>query len=190
MRKLVYLLIFLPNFVAAAGQEPVLPPEDQIEEPCEAKVDPWYPLLLTPDQADEVLGPYVKFNFSGEGGPGPLIRKALDYLLSNRARSIKQVASNLKIFLRRVKAHTAVDRAVSNWSFLEFVGHDGSYIYIGGQYDEPKVIVLKPNGKTVEIYKGKIEIAKYFPNQVNRWPGIDGYNTLTKEGVVQTVDEN
>lgn len=190
--KLVYLLIFLPIFVASAQPEESAP-KVEVQTPCTDKVEP-YPLSVTAEQAGEILGKYEKLNFFEQtGGPGPQIAKALSYLVKTKHRGIVQAAYNLEIFLNVIKKSAAPDYTNASllggpWSFRKYRGSDGSYVFLGdAEGGHPKGVVLRPHNNLVEIYKGKIDLRKYFGNDTNRWPDESSYNDLFKFGDIQVM---
>lgn len=186
MSFLVYLLVLLTNFGAVAQvsvfnssvlgiaqEDNVLPVSS-----CETLVTEDYPLSPTPEEAEKILGSYRPFDIgTGEGGPGKQIEIAVNYVLKNKQRGIKQVEHNLTTFLKIIRVMAMRDATQSNWRFTKFKGHDGSIVFLGSV---GHALILRPYGAVVELYKAEdLTIV-----DMQAWPTPEAYKRLKKLGDV------
>lgn len=129
---------------------------------------------LTLEQAEEILGHYNPDTANG-GGPGALIRKAIQYLLTHEQNHFEEAANNMEIFLKTVRLLSIMYNP--GWGSTRFAGVDGSVGFSGGQ---GFAVVMSPRG---EIYRGTVMILNSRYSGPFVWNA--DYSHLTKIGTIQ-----
>lgn len=177
MRFLAYLFLSLTIFGAQVWAE------DKLGE-CEKRVAGTTTITglvpaaaLTLEQAEEILGPYNPDTENG-GGPGALVRKAIQHLISHEQYSVPEAIYNLEVFLKAIRYLSSAYIMFWKANRITSVDGAGTVAFVG---DAGHAIAINTEG---EVFRGEIYIDKSrYVTKPFTWNG--DYSKFKKMGQIK-----
>ncbi len=130
---------------------------------------------LTLSEAEAILGNYNPDTENG-GGPGQLVRRAVQYLLTHDQHSVPEATYNLEVLLSAVRYLCSMYVMYWKANRIESIDGAGTVGFVG---DAGHAIVINAKG---EIYRGTIYIDKSRYAKPFAWNG--DYSKMTKVGQI------